>query len=126
MPDTVRISNSDGNIPTDNMVGSLIKDSIENKVILLSSNPSGSVVDTEVSYTIDTNVASRHILCNLQSNTWYTIVIDGVSTSTIRSSENGILMFINSSIGSHDYTIAVPSAPGIPPAPPTNLKILSP
>lgn len=116
MPDTVTIKNSEGNMPSNNMVGVLVKNSMENKIALFSSDTSAATVTNDINYTVDTSTASRHILFNLQTNTLYSVNISGIGTSQVQSSGNGTLIFVNSSAGSYNYAIFASGTAGVYPS----------
>jgi len=118
MPDIQKI-----NTANTNMIGSLVKDSSQNQIVMFSSDPSGAAVTTDVSYTVDTSAASSHILFGLQPNTLYNVNISGVGSNQVQSSGYGSLMFVNSSASSHDYTISVSGIAGVYPAPPTDIAL---
>lgn len=65
VPETVSISNTDGNMPTANMVGAHIRDSAENKVILFSSDIKGAVPTGSITYTVNLTANAKHFIFDL-------------------------------------------------------------
>ncbi len=65
MPETVRISQADGNMPTANMVGAHIKDSAENKVVLFSPDSQGAIVNGSITYSVNLTANGKHFLFDL-------------------------------------------------------------
>ncbi len=68
MPETIRISQTDGNMPTANMVGAHIKDGTENKVVLFSSDPQGAVPTGPITYTVTLTANGKNFLFDLDPN----------------------------------------------------------
>ncbi len=90
MPSTVRISNSDGNMQSNNMVGTHIKDSSMNQVALFSSDPEGDIPSGNIVYTISPTADSEHYLFGLQVSTSYSVNVQtSGSTQTVTVSSGG-------------------------------------
>jgi len=110
------------NALANNMLGAIIKDPIENKIVLFSANASGAIVNNEINYSVTTNKKSRHFLYGLQPNSFYSVAISPGNNFAVKSSDKGTVMFMDPLEGAHSYAIKI-SILGTIPAPPTNIEL---
>ena len=126
MPEIVRISNGDGNMPSNNMIGAQIKKAAEHGIVLFASNINGDALTADANYTVTTKQA-KHMIFNLKPNSLYRVKADGVdiTSSPFRTSGSGLLVFTHSDAvdSSKSYSVSLSGTADIYPAPPMDTEL---
>lgn len=120
MANTVLVSADNGA-----MRGASVQDLTENRIVLFAANPDSKPLTGTVSYQVNTNRKSRHILVGIRENYAYNVASSGGSDFQAITTDQGVLSFGITSAGNSTYTISevgpVPNVP--PPVAPTGLSV---
>lgn len=115
-PDTENITSIYGN-----MKGIVHKDSTNGDIVAMFHDTHDDFSGNEpFSYTVDTDNSSTHYIYDVAPSVDYKITI-GSTTTTVTSSDDGVLKFTNSNTGSQTYTIKTSKGGNLePPIPKIN------
>lgn len=129
LPDRVGLDAASGNA-SQNVIGVHIKDNTENQIVVFSSSHDNAAITSEITYTIDASMKSRHTLMDLQPNTKYIVKVNGATISTtglkedgsdinLISTNAGVLIFSPSLTGSLEINVRADASVGEYPASPS-------
>jgi hypothetical protein len=116
MSPVVKVSSPDGR-----MIGTHIKDSENQWIVMLAKNASDIFLIGSVKYTLDGAGSAHHLILNLKKNFNYDIYDNGTKILTKASGNGGVLSF-STTLGSF-HTLQITEA-GVAP-PPTDITPIS-
>lgn len=105
MPQTILLSQTQNN-SSNNIIGTLIQDAVENKIVLFGSSSNSATITSAISYTVETTAKSRHILFDLKPNSNYQVAVDGTTVDeSLQANGNGSLSYTFMGTGSYAFSI---------------------
>ena len=110
MPAVQNVSREANNAISGNIVGVVVHDKKENKVVIFNLDPVDDAAQSTISYMVETDRPSRHFVFGLKPHVLHHIQISGTRLGfpNVQSSQVGTVEFLNPETGSRLYTVSVP------------------